>query len=106
MAENEESDVAAKMARCSGGGGIVEVNPKPRKGISSKAIDLLEKMNVKLMSDSSQPHHYLSGNFAPVSGETPPSKGLPVKESRVLSSDYWSWNSYKSKQIEAISFRE
>ncbi|XP_052193271.1 carotenoid 9,10(9',10')-cleavage dioxygenase 1-like isoform X2 [Diospyros lotus] len=60
-------------------GGVVVVNPKPNKGFSSKAIDWLEKIIVKLGYDSSRPHHYLSGNFAPVVDETPPSKDLPVK---------------------------
>jgi carotenoid cleavage dioxygenase len=39
----------------------------------------LEKLIVKLMYDTSQSHHYLSGNFAPVPDETPPVKDLPVK---------------------------
>ncbi|KAL6963334.1 Dixin, partial [Sarracenia purpurea var. burkii] len=60
-------------------GGVVVVKPKPNKGITSKAVDWLEKLIVKVMYDSSQPHHYLSGNFAPVLDETPPSKDLPVK---------------------------
>ncbi|XP_058225268.1 carotenoid 9,10(9',10')-cleavage dioxygenase 1-like isoform X2 [Rhododendron vialii] len=60
-------------------GGVVEVKPKPNKGITSKAIDWLEKVVVKLMYASpTQPHQYLSGNFAPVP-ETPPCKDLPVK---------------------------
>ncbi|KAM7512334.1 hypothetical protein LguiB_011209 [Lonicera macranthoides] len=59
-------------------GGVVLVNPKPSKGIASKAIDWLEKLIVKLMFDSSQPLHYLSGNFAPVIHETPPCKDLTV----------------------------
>lgn len=55
------------------------VNPKPKKGVTSKIVDLIEKLIVKLMYDSSKPQqHYLSGNFAPVSYETPPSKDLPV----------------------------
>lgn len=58
--------------------GIVEVNPKPNKGFTSKAIDWLEKLIVKLMYDSTQPLHYLNGNFAPVPDETPPCKDLPV----------------------------
>ncbi|EEF44631.1 9-cis-epoxycarotenoid dioxygenase, putative [Ricinus communis] len=57
---------------------IVEVNPSPRKGLTSKVIDFLEKLIVKLMHDPSQPLHYLSGNFAPVD-ETPPVTDLPVK---------------------------
>ncbi|KAF7138094.1 hypothetical protein RHSIM_Rhsim07G0189000 [Rhododendron simsii] len=60
-------------------GGVVVVNPKPNKGLTSKAVDWLEKLIVKLMYDSSQPHHYLSGNFAPVRDETPPFKDLSVK---------------------------
>lgn len=60
-------------------GGVVVVKPKPNEGIFSKAIDWLEKLIVKVMYDSSsEPHHYLSGNFAPVP-ETPPCKDLPVK---------------------------
>ncbi|XP_030474238.1 carotenoid 9,10(9',10')-cleavage dioxygenase 1 [Syzygium oleosum] len=61
-----------------GGGGIVEVNPKPKKGVTSKVVDYIEKLIVKLMYDSSRPHHYLSGNFAPVPDETPPVTDLPV----------------------------
>uniref|UniRef100_A0AB38Z7G1 carotenoid 9,10-dioxygenase n=1 Tax=Paeonia suffruticosa TaxID=45171 RepID=A0AB38Z7G1_PAESU len=59
-------------------GGIVEVNPKPEKGLASKAIDLLEKLVIKLMYDTSKPHHWLAGNFAPVQNETPPCKNLHV----------------------------
>ncbi|KAH7570654.1 hypothetical protein JRO89_XS05G0151500 [Xanthoceras sorbifolium] len=60
-------------------GGIVAVNPKPRKGFDAKAIDFVENVIVKLMYDSSsQPFHYHSGNFAPVSDETPPTTDLPV----------------------------
>lgn len=61
------------------GGSLVEVNPKPSKGLASKVTDLLEKLFVKLMYDSSKPQHYLSGNFAPVGDETPPITDLPVK---------------------------
>ncbi|KAF8369865.1 hypothetical protein HHK36_032106 [Tetracentron sinense] len=61
------------------GGGIVVVDPKPNKGIASKFVDLVEKLIVKFMYDPSQPHHYLSGNFAPLADETPPCKNLPVK---------------------------
>ncbi len=64
------------------GNGIVAVEPKPRKGLSSKVIDLVEKMVVKLMHGyhASLPHqHYLSGTFAPVSGETPPTTNLLLK---------------------------
>lgn len=68
MAEKEEQ----------GGAGVVVVDPKPSKGFTSKAVDWLEKLIVKLMHDSSQPLHYLSGNFAPVRDETPPCKNLPV----------------------------
>lgn len=58
--------------------GIVVPNPKPNKGIASKVVDLIEKLIVKFMYDSSQPHHYLAGNFAPVLDETPPTTNLPV----------------------------
>ncbi|TYK10433.1 carotenoid 9,10(9',10')-cleavage dioxygenase 1 [Cucumis melo var. makuwa] len=61
------------------GRSLVEVSPKPSKGLVSKATDLLEKLFVKLMYDSSKPQHYLSGNFAPVHDETPPITDLPVK---------------------------
>jgi hypothetical protein len=61
------------------GEGIVKVEPKPSNGFTSKAIDLLEKLIVKLFYDSSLPHHWLAGNFAPVQDETPPVKDLPVK---------------------------
>ncbi|KAL6981231.1 Dixin, partial [Sarracenia purpurea var. burkii] len=60
-------------------GGVVLVKPKPNKGLTSKAMDWLEKLIVKLMYDSSQPRCHLSGNFAPVLEETPPCKDLPVK---------------------------
>ena len=56
---------------------VVVVNPKPSKGITSKAIDWIESLIVKYMYDSSVPHHWLSGNFAPVD-ETPPASDLPV----------------------------
>lgn len=57
--------------------GVVAVKPQPSKGLTSKAIDWLEWLFVKLMHDSKQPLHYLSGNFASVE-ETPPHKDLPV----------------------------
>ncbi|XP_042484115.1 carotenoid 9,10(9',10')-cleavage dioxygenase 1 [Macadamia integrifolia] len=60
------------------GGKILVVDPKPSKGIASKFVDFVEKLIVKWMYDSSQPHHYLSGNFAPVIEETPPCQNLPV----------------------------
>ncbi|KAL5543570.1 hypothetical protein UlMin_007354 [Ulmus minor] len=60
------------------GNGIVAVNPKPNKGVTSKLIDWFESLIVKLMYDSSQPQHYLSGNFAPARDETPPTVDLPV----------------------------
>lgn len=57
---------------------VVVPNPKPSKGLASKVVDLVEKLIVKLMYDTSQPHHYLAGNFAPVVDETPPTKDLNV----------------------------
>ncbi|XP_015062345.1 carotenoid 9,10(9',10')-cleavage dioxygenase 1-like [Solanum pennellii] len=59
-------------------GGVVVVKPKPRKGITAKAIDLLEWGIVKLVHDSSKPLHYLQGNFAPTD-ETPPLNDLVVQ---------------------------
>lgn len=59
-------------------GGVVVVNPKPQKGLTAKAIDLLEWVIVKLMHDSSKPLHYLQGNFAPAD-ETPPLNDLVVQ---------------------------
>ncbi|XP_027357106.1 carotenoid 9,10(9',10')-cleavage dioxygenase 1 isoform X3 [Abrus precatorius] len=61
------------------GEGIVKVEPKPSNGFTSKVIDLLEKLVVKFLYDSSLPQHYLSGNFSPVPDETPPTMDLPVK---------------------------
>lgn len=58
--------------------GVVLVNPKPQKGLTAKAIDLLEWVIVKLMHDSSKPLHYLQGNFAPTD-ETPPLNDLVVQ---------------------------
>lgn len=61
------------------GGVVTVVNPKPSKGlITSKAIDLLEKLAVMLLYNSSKPLHYLSGNFAPVTDETPPATNTIV----------------------------
>lgn len=60
-------------------GVILKVEPKPSNGFTSKAVDLLEKIIVKLFYDSSLPHHWLSGNFAPVKDETPPVKDLTVQ---------------------------
>lgn len=59
-------------------GDVVVVNPKPQNGLTSKVIDFVESLIVKFMYDTSQPRHYLSGNFAPVSEETPPTKSLTV----------------------------
>ncbi|EHA8588346.1 putative Carotenoid 9,10(9',10')-cleavage dioxygenase [Cocos nucifera] len=61
--------------------GIVAVNPKPGKGLVSKAVDLIERAIVYLMHDSSKPLYYLSGNFAPVRDETPPCFDIPVRGS-------------------------
>lgn len=58
--------------------GLVEVKPKPKRGLTSKAIDWLEWAFVKMMHDPKQPLHYLAGNFGPVD-ETPPLTDLPVQ---------------------------
>ncbi|KAE8038242.1 hypothetical protein FH972_010772 [Carpinus fangiana] len=62
-----------------GEGSVVVVEPKPRNGLSSKVVDFVEKLIVKFMLDTSQPQHYLAGNFAPVTEETPPATDLLVK---------------------------
>ncbi|KAK2992344.1 hypothetical protein RJ640_015432, partial [Escallonia rubra] len=67
-----------EVERTDGGVVVVVVNPKPNRGIASKAIDWLETLIVKYMFDPSKPNQYLSGNFGPVSDETPPCKDLPV----------------------------
>ncbi|KAM3733979.1 hypothetical protein ACB098_11G178400 [Castanea mollissima] len=74
MAEEKQ-----KLSGGGAGGGVVAVDPKPNNGLTSKVIDFVEKLIVKLMYDSSLPHHYLSGNFAPVREETPPTTDLLVK---------------------------
>nr|QCU55176.1 carotenoid cleavage dioxygenase [Camellia fraterna] len=60
-------------------GGVVVVKPKPNKGLTSTVIVWLEKLIVKLMYDTSQPHHYLAGNFGPVHDQTPPCKDLTLQ---------------------------
>ncbi|CAI0404653.1 unnamed protein product [Linum tenue] len=75
----QSEDGAEKKNDRQGGPAIVEVNPKPRSGLASTAIDLAEKLAVKLAHDSPQPLHYLAGLFAPVLDETPPAADLPVK---------------------------
>ncbi|KAF5752656.1 carotenoid cleavage dioxygenase 1 family protein [Tripterygium wilfordii] len=60
-------------------GGVVLIDPKPQKGLTSRLIDFVESLIVKWMYDTSKPQHYLSGNFGPVSDETPPVANLPVK---------------------------
>lgn len=79
MAEREEKGKYDEMMMKKGSdGGIVEVNPTPKKGVTSKVVDYIEKLIVKFMYDSSRPHQYLAGNFAPVADETPPVTDLPV----------------------------
>nr|QCU55179.1 carotenoid cleavage dioxygenase [Camellia fraterna] len=60
-------------------GGVVVVKAKPNTGLTSTVIVWLEKLIVKLMYDTSQPHHYLAGNFGPVHDETPPCKDLTLQ---------------------------
>eukprot|EP01018_Ginkgo_biloba_P029910 Gb_05537 [translate_table: standard] len=55
-----------------------EVKPRPNGGIVSWLIDVMEKMVVRALYDSTKPLHYLSGNFAPVPHETAPQPHLPV----------------------------
>ena len=58
---------------------IVSVEPKPKKGILSAAVNLLEEIVVSLAGLSGKPNYYLSGNFAPVLEETPPSGELKIR---------------------------
>ena len=60
---------------------VVVPAPRPRKGVASWAVDLLERLAVRLRHDDkkAQPLPWLSGNFAPVPDETPPAAGLPVR---------------------------
>ncbi|KAK1282073.1 Carotenoid 9,10(9',10')-cleavage dioxygenase [Acorus calamus] len=62
-------------------GGIRAVEPRPRKGVSSRIVDWLERAVVYLTYDKSKPQHYLAGNFAPVADETPPCTDLIVRGS-------------------------
>lgn len=60
-------------------GAVVVPAPQPSKGVASWAVDLLERLAVRLGHDKAKPLHWLSGNFAPVRDETPPAAGLPVR---------------------------
>ncbi|KAB1224822.1 Carotenoid 9,10(9',10')-cleavage dioxygenase 1 [Morella rubra] len=71
------------LRHCGGGmDRMVVVEPNPRKGLTSKVIDFVEKLIVEFTYDSSRPgrhQYYLSGNFAPVTDEIPPTTDLFVK---------------------------
>jgi len=60
-------------------GVVVVPAPRPRKGLASWALDLLESLVVRLGHDKTKPLHWLSGNFAPVVEETPPAPNLTVR---------------------------
>ena len=60
-------------------GVVVVPAPRPRKGLASWALDLLESLVVRLGHDKTKPLHWLSGNFAPVVEETPPAPTLTVR---------------------------
>ena len=62
-----------------GTGAVVVPAPRPSKGLASWALDLLERLAVRLGHDKAKPLHWLSGNFAPVRDETPPAACLPVR---------------------------
>ncbi|XP_006664795.2 carotenoid 9,10(9',10')-cleavage dioxygenase [Oryza brachyantha] len=72
LAQDQEQDEA-------GGVVVAEPQPQPRRGLASWALDLLERVAVRLGHDASKPLHWLSGNFAPIRDETPPAQGLPVR---------------------------
>ncbi|KAJ3697814.1 hypothetical protein LUZ61_001519 [Rhynchospora tenuis] len=77
MGSVAESETMEKEQKSQGG--LVKVEPRPKKGPASWFVDLIEKALVWMMYDKSKPLHYLSGNFAPVKEETPPCSDLPVK---------------------------
>lgn len=58
---------------------IVAVEPKPRNGFLSAAVDLLERAVVYVTGHSGKPNYYLSGNFGPVQEETPPCRELKIR---------------------------
>ena len=68
---------------------IVSVEPKPKKGILSAAVNLLEEIVVSLAGLSGKPNYYLSGNFAPVLEETPPSGELKIRGTLPVR-EFWS----------------
>ncbi|CAM0953655.1 unnamed protein product [Alopecurus aequalis] len=68
----------AGRTRSSRHGAVVVPAPRPSKGVASRALDLLERLAVRLGHDKTRPLHWLSGNFAPVRDETPPVTGLTV----------------------------
>ncbi|KAL5719982.1 Dixin [Ranunculus cassubicifolius] len=78
MAETDKLNSTSNGDSSQTKSGLVVVNPNPNKGIASKFVDLIEKLVVKYMYDSSKPHHWLAGNFAPVIDETPPVHDLVV----------------------------
>ena len=70
---------AAAMEADSHKGAVVVPAPRPSKGVASWAVDLLERLVVRLGHDKAKPLHWLSGNFAPIRDETLPAAGLPVR---------------------------
>lgn len=73
MGESAAEDVPKRR------GVVVAPAPRPRKGVASWAVDLLERVAVRLAHDKTRPLYWLSGNFAPVTDETPPAHDLPVR---------------------------
>ena len=70
---------ASAMGAEEANGLVVVPEPRPRKGLTSWALDLLESVAVRLGHDKAKPLHWLSGNFGPVVDETPPAPDLPVR---------------------------
>ncbi|VAI11950.1 unnamed protein product [Triticum turgidum subsp. durum] len=84
MGEAQAAAAAATMGedtQSKGAAMVVVPAPRPRKGVASWAVDLLERLAVRLRHDDkkAEPIPWLSGNFAPVPDETPPAAGLPVR---------------------------
>ncbi|KAM0924263.1 hypothetical protein ACQ4PT_004996 [Festuca glaucescens] len=74
-----EAAAATAVEDIQKGTAVVVPAPRPSKGVASWAVDLLERLVVRLGHDKAKSLHWLSGNFAPVRDETPPAAGLPVR---------------------------
>ena len=60
---------------------VVVPEPRPRKGLTSWALDLLESVAVRLGHDKAKPLHWALAirQLCPIVNETPPAPDLPVR---------------------------